>query len=86
MVIAANAHRDSIQRMTAISPLVMDKNRLQLQIRCAAAEEKAEDLQLDLQALIGRDSEGKIVILQKSLVFFAQNLQRHKKNIRNTQI
>ncbi len=32
MVIAANAHMDSIQRMTAIPPLVMDENRLQLQI------------------------------------------------------
>jgi hypothetical protein len=41
MVIAANAHRDNIQRMTAIPPLVMDDTRLQLQIRCAAAEEKA---------------------------------------------
>ncbi len=51
MVIAANAHKDSIQKMTAIPPLVMDENRLQLQIRCAAAEEKAEDLQLELQAL-----------------------------------
>ncbi len=48
MVIAANAHRDSIQKMTAIPPLVMDENRLQLQIRCAVAEEKAEDLELEL--------------------------------------
>ncbi len=67
MVIAAQAHRDSIQNMTAIPPLVMDENRLQLQIRCAVAEEKAEDLQLELQALKGRDSEGKIVSLQKEL-------------------
>jgi hypothetical protein len=45
----------------------MDENRLQLQIRCAAAEEKAEDLQLELQALKGRDFEGKIASLQKEL-------------------
>ena len=58
MVIAANAHRNSIQRMTAIPPLVMDDTRLQLQIRCAAAEEKAEDLQLERQVLMEKDSEG----------------------------
>jgi hypothetical protein len=51
--------------MTVIPPLVMDENRLQLQIRCAAAEEKAEDLQLKLQALIGKDSEEKIASLKK---------------------
>ncbi len=33
MVIASQAHRDSIQKMTAIPPLVVDANRLQLQIR-----------------------------------------------------
>jgi hypothetical protein len=59
MVVAAQAHRDSIQKMTAIPPLVMDENKLQLQIKRAAVEEKAEDLQLELQALKRRDSEGK---------------------------
>jgi hypothetical protein len=67
MVIATNAHRDSIQRMTAIPPLVMEETRLQIQIRCAAAEEKAEDLQQELQSLIGKDSEGKIASLLKEL-------------------
>jgi uncharacterized protein YoxC len=63
MVIAANAHRNSIQRMTAIPPLVMDDTRLQLQIRCAAAEEKAEDLQRELRVIAGKDSNGKIASL-----------------------
>jgi uncharacterized protein YoxC len=67
MVIAANAHRDSIQRMTAIPPLVMDDTRLQLQIRCAAAEEKAEDLQRERQVIMEKDSEAKIASLQKEL-------------------
>jgi hypothetical protein len=43
MVVVAQAHRDGIQMMTAIPPLFVDENRLQLRIRCAA-EEKAEDL------------------------------------------
>ncbi len=67
MVIAANAHRDSIQRMTAIPPLIMDDTRLQLQIRCAAAQEKAENLQRELQVIVDKDSEGKIASLQEEL-------------------
>jgi hypothetical protein len=67
MVIAANAHRDSIQRMTAIPPLVMEDTRLQLQIRCAAAEEKAEDLQRERQVIMEKDSEAKIASFQKEL-------------------
>ena len=50
MVVAAEAHRDNIQKMTAIPPLVVDEHRLQLQIRCAAAEDNSEDLKLELQA------------------------------------
>jgi hypothetical protein len=53
-------------------------NRLQLQIRCAVAEEKAEDLQLELQALIGRDYEGKIAILQKELGVLRTKLAKAK--------
>jgi hypothetical protein len=67
MVVAAQAHRDSIQKMAAISPLIMDENRLQLQIRCAAAEKKAEDLRQELQALRGRDDVGKIASLEQDL-------------------
>jgi hypothetical protein len=44
MEIAAQAHRDSIHKMTAIPPLFMDENMLQLQTRCATAEVNAEDL------------------------------------------
>jgi hypothetical protein len=67
MVVAAEAHRDNIQKMTAIPPLVVDEHRLQLQIRCAAAEENSEDLQRELKALKGGDAEGKIDGLQKDL-------------------
>ncbi len=65
MGIAAQAHRDGIHTMTAIPPLVMDEYMLQLQSRCAAAEEKAEDLRIELQALQGQDAEGKIASLQR---------------------
>jgi hypothetical protein len=67
MLIAANAHRDGIEKMTAIPPLFMDDTRIQLQIRCAAAEEKAEDLQRQRQVKMGEDSEGKIASLRKEL-------------------
>jgi hypothetical protein len=65
MVIAAQAHRESIEKMTAIAPLVVDENKLQLQIKCAAAEEKAEDLQQELRILKRGDQGGQIVSLQK---------------------
>ena len=45
----------------------MDEHRLQLQIRCAAAEENSEDLKLELQALKRREAEGKIDGLQEEL-------------------
>ncbi len=43
----------------------MDDTKLQLQIRCAAAEEKAEGLQRELRVIIEKDSEGKIASLQQ---------------------
>jgi hypothetical protein len=64
---AATAHRDSIQKMTAIPPLFVDDTRLQLQIRVAAAEEKAEELQREHHAIKGKDFEGKISSLQVEL-------------------
>ncbi len=67
MEIAAQAHRDGIHKMTAIPPLVMDDNMLQLQTRCATAEVKAEDLRIELQALQEQNAEGKIASLQKEL-------------------
>ncbi len=45
MLIAANAHTESVKKMTAHPPLFMDDTRIDLQMRVAAAEEKAEDLQ-----------------------------------------
>jgi hypothetical protein len=77
MVHASQSYRDRIQQVTAIPPLIMDADRLQLQIRCAAAEEKAEDLQKELQALQVPGGEGKMERLQKELEDL-QNLCRRK--------
>jgi hypothetical protein len=75
MVHASQSTRDHIQQMTAIPPLVMDDDRLQLQIRCAAAEEKAENHQEELQALLESAAEGKLAKLQK----FEDLLGKHTK-------
>jgi chromosome segregation ATPase len=56
-----------IHTMTAIPPLIMDENMLQLQTRCAAAEEKADDLRIELQAIQVQNAEGKIASLQREL-------------------
>ena len=74
MLAAANAHRDSIQKMTAIPPLFMDDTRIQLQIRCAAAEEKAEDLQRKLQVVAGNDSDREVAGLRKELKMSREEL------------
>jgi chromosome segregation ATPase len=55
MLQAAQAHRSRIHAVTAIPPLVMDADRLQLQVRCAAAEEKVEDLQKQLHDVLSSD-------------------------------
>jgi hypothetical protein len=57
MGVAAQAHRDSILKMTAIPPLVMDETRLQMQIRSAKAEEEIETLQEELKALKEGDKD-----------------------------
>ncbi len=44
---AFHSHRDRIQQMRALPPHIMDEDRRQLQIRCAAAEEKAENLKME---------------------------------------
>ncbi len=67
MLAAADAHRDSIQKMTAIPPLFMDDTRINLQIRVATAEEKAEDLQRELQVIAGKNSNSEIASLRKEL-------------------
>ncbi len=74
MLAAANAHRDSIQKMTAIPPLLMDDTRIQLQICCAAAEEKAEDLQRKLRVVAGNDSDREIAGLRKELKMSREEL------------
>jgi hypothetical protein len=50
MEIAAQAHRDRIHGITAIPPLLMDEDRLQLQTRSATLEQQAEDLRDQLHA------------------------------------
>jgi hypothetical protein len=75
MLAAADAHRDSIQKMTAIPPLFMDDTRINLQIRVAAAEEKAEDLQRKLQ--VRNDSKDELARLQKEVV----ELQKANQNM-----
>jgi hypothetical protein len=45
----------------------MDDTRIQLQVRVAAAEEKAEDLQRKFQVAAAKDSEGEISRLRKDL-------------------
>ncbi len=70
MIQASQSYHNRIQLATAIPPLVTDADRLQLQERCAAAEEKAEDLQKQLQDLRRLDleeMEGKVERLQKEL-------------------
>ena len=74
MLIAANAHRDSIEKMTAIPPLFMDDTKINLQIRCAALEQKAEDLQWERQVTMDNDSEGKIASLRKELEMSREEL------------
>ncbi len=63
MLAAADAHRNSIQKMTAIPPLFMDDTGINLQIRVAAAEEKAEDLQRELQVIAGNNSKAELARL-----------------------
>ncbi len=53
--------------MKAHPPLIMDDTRIQLQVRVAAAEEKAEDLQRKFQVAAAKDSEGEISRLRKDL-------------------
>ncbi len=37
MIHASQAHRESIEKMTAIAPLVLNEDKHQLEIKCAAA-------------------------------------------------
>ena len=67
MLMAANAHAESIKKMKAHPPLFLDDTRIQLQLRAAKAEEKADDLQRELQAMAGKDSKVEIARLQKEL-------------------
>ena len=59
MEFAAQAHRNRIHAMTAIPPLLMDEDSLQLQTRCATLEQQAEDLRDQLQAYQEQNAEEK---------------------------
>jgi predicted nuclease with TOPRIM domain len=67
---------------TAIPPLALDADMLQWQTKCAAAEEKAEDLQRQLQELLRPDAEDlerKVERLQKeNEVLQRRNLQKQR--------
>ncbi len=69
LLLAANAHTESVKNMRAHPPLLvfMDDTRINLQIRVAAAEEKDEDLQRELRVIAGKDSKAEIASLQEEL-------------------
>jgi hypothetical protein len=68
MMHASQFQRDRIRAATAIPPLIMDADRLQLQERCAAAEEKAEELPKQIQCFPDAESlKRRIEELQKGL-------------------
>ena len=82
MLLASQSHRDRIRMATAIPPLALDADMLQWQTKCAAAEEKAEDLQRQLQELLKPDAEDlerKVERLQKeNEVLQRRNLQKQR--------
>ena len=67
MEVAALAQRDRIRAMTAVPPLLMDEDMLQLQTRCAVLEQEAEDLRAQLQAHRNHDSGREFARLRKSM-------------------
>ena len=73
--IAAQAHRDRIHGITAIPPLHMDDDMLQLQTQCAILDQQAEDLQAQLRAYREQNSEGKIASLQKKIAELQKELE-----------
>ena len=75
MEIAARAHRDRIHGLTAIPPLRMDEDLLQLQTRCAILDQQAEDLQSQLRAYREQDAEGKMAILQRKVEELQKKLE-----------
>ena len=79
MLIAANAHAESIKKLKAHPPLFLDDTRIQLQLHAAKAEEKADDLQRELQAMAGKDSKVEIARLQKELEASGEELGKLQK-------
>ncbi len=75
MEIAALAQRDRIRRITAVPPLLMDDDMLQLQTQCAILDQQAEDLQAQLRAYREQNSEGKIASLQKKIEEIQKELE-----------
>jgi hypothetical protein len=75
MEIAALAQRDPIREMTAVPPLLMDEDMLQLQTRCAILEQEAEDLRAQLQVHREYDAVGKLAILHKRMEGIQKELE-----------
>ena len=75
MEIAARGQRDRIHGLTAIPPLHMDKDLLQLQTRCAILNQQAEDLQSQLRAYREQDAEGKIARLRRKVEELQKKLE-----------
>ena len=67
MEVAALAQRDRIRRITAVPPLLMDEDMLQLQTRCATLELQSEDLRAQLQVFHQHNAEERIASLQKRI-------------------
>ncbi len=75
MEIAALAQRDRIRGITAVPPLLMDEDMLQLQTRCATLELQSEDLRVQLQAHLDHDSVGELARLQKRMKRIQKELE-----------
>ena len=81
MIYASQAHRQSIEKMAVIAPLIVGEDKHRLQIKCAAAEGKADELQRELRILKRGDPAGRLVILQKELDALQEKLARAEKRI-----
>ena len=78
---AALAQRDRIRAMTAVPPLLMDEDMLQLQTRCAVLEQEAEDLRAQLQAHRKHDSGREFARLRKSMEKIQKEALRIQKEL-----
>jgi hypothetical protein len=78
MEVAALAQRDRIRVMTAVPPLLMDEDMLQLQTRCATLELQSEDLTMRLRAQLQAHKENDSV---KELARLHKSMKRIQKEL-----